>query len=281
MRTSPFIAPVLILSGILLTSCSSLEIASRRTAEPVQIDGRNTEWGDSLTLLEGKGITVGFNNDDTFLNLIMTTSDRTLQQRILGRGITFWFDPAGGTEKKFGVHYPAGRGSAGGGRSGDGTDEEENRERMPDMRQERDDARPGEVVIYYGEKEQHRMTLAEASGIEIELRPQRELLVYEMRIPLRESGPHPFAIGFTGGSVVGVGIDGGTDRPNRREESDTGRGGGMGEDPNRMPGGEPGMPGENPEGRGMRPPGGRQGFEGGTRDQSAINVWMKVKLAGK
>jgi hypothetical protein len=234
--------------------CGTIDLKSRWRDRDVIIDGKNTEWR-YLTVLDDKETSVGALNDGNFVYLILITSNRELLNQVRRRGITIWFDHEGGTEKKFGVHYPIGFGGFRSTQEGrpDGEDQAQ------DMRKENS----VEELEIYGPKEddRHRMTLAETGGIEARFRTANDVLVYELKVPLADNGLHPFAIGTKPGTLVGVGVETLTDRsPEKPPEKFAG---GTGE-------------------RGSRPMGRRGGGGGrsGTSGRSEpFKMWAKVQLA--
>ena len=85
-----------------------------------------------------------------------------------------------------------------------------------------------------------------------------------MKVPLTDTGPQPYVIGSTAGSIIGVGIETGSgnaagNREGRPMLGDGERGGGFG-------GRRGGMPGSAPPG-GMR------------ENRKPLKLWAKVHLA--
>lgn len=249
---------IILLTLFFLAGCGTIDIKSRWRDRDVVIDGKNTEWR-YLTVLDDKETSVGALNDGNFVYLILITSNRDLHNQVMRRGLTFWFDHDGGTDKKFGVHYPIGLGGFRASQEGrpDGEDQAQ------DMRKENS----VEELEIYGPKEddRHRMTMAETGGIEARFRTVNDVLVYELKVPLADNGSHPFAIGP--GTLIGVGIETLTDRsPEKPQEEFAG---GTGERGGRPMGGRGG--------------GGRRGGGGGRSGTSGrsepFKMWAKVQLA--
>ena len=93
----------------------------------------------------------------------------------------------------------------------------------------------------------------------------------ELKVPLADNGSHPFALGVTTGSTVGVGLDASFERPSERPPGEGGEGGGRGR------GGYGGRQGGF-GGRG----GGRRGGGGGSQQSErpqSFETWAKVNLA--
>jgi hypothetical protein len=257
---------------LLLASCGGKEYTSRWRKGDITIDGKNTEWRDSLIVIDDKETSVGIVNDDEFLYIFLTSTDRGVARQILMRGLTLWFDRDGGNDKKFGIRYPlgmAGNVARNGGRmDADSVVTDNRREQMARV--------PDELEIYNSaESEPHRMAISESGGIEAKYHMSEDTLVYELKVPLTDN-MHPFAIGAKAGSFIGVGLDSkGTGEMQRPR--------GEGEE-NRAPGGGYG----GRRGVGMGGGGGRRGGFGGGSNRPGtgvqpepLDVWGKLKLAEK
>jgi hypothetical protein len=249
------IVPVTMLAaGGLVSGCSKPEFQSQWQAGTVVIDGRNREWTGILHSVDRDRAEVGVMNNGEYLTVALITGDDEMKRVILRQGVTVWFDPSGGTETTFGVHYPLGTGFRG--------------ERGMNM--DRPIPVADELEICGPAKDQrHRMTVAQAGGIAAKFQVEYDTLVFEMRVPLREDGTHPFAINAKPGSLIGVGIEAtapvrGADAPSSRGRGEEGGMGGGG-----MGGGRSGR-------------GGRGGSSGGAQEtprSAAVDLWAKVHLA--
>lgn len=101
-----YTVPIFIIITILITGCSGAkEVASNWNNNQVSIDGNAMEWGKNLQYIKDENIAVGFENDDKFLYLCLTSADRSRIMPILGGGLIIWFKPENGG-KTFGVKYP-------------------------------------------------------------------------------------------------------------------------------------------------------------------------------
>ena len=106
-----------------------------------------------------------------------------------------------------------------------------------------------------------RIDIEEARGINVKLRMEGGLLVYELKVPLKSGEDYPYAIGVKAGDWIGVGFE----SPKLEMERPSGmRGGGI-------PGG-----GRIPGGGGR----GGMGMPGGERQMPRqLKIWAKVQLA--
>ncbi|MBI5475977.1 MAG: hypothetical protein HY964_04495 [Ignavibacteriales bacterium] len=247
-----------------LFGCKSIEISSYWRDREIKIDGDSGEWnGKTWVVDDYPNMAFGFMNDENYLYLSLTISDRALQRQIAMMGLTVWFDRNGGEEKQFGVRYPVGMEmrEMQMERRKFGQNEEHNLDNMPQFPEKFSD----DIEIFGPMENEHQlMRIFETGGIEVALRFQSGLLVYEMKIPLQDKGPKPYVIGAAAGSVIGVGIE-----TNKRDMPE-----GRGERP--MMGGGPGgggMGGRRGEGRGNEPRSGTEGMK------EPLKLWAKVKLA--
>jgi len=128
-------------------------------------------------------------------------------------------------------------------------------------------------IIGPGKKEKYTASLAEIEkdGISAEIGSSQGYFIYELKVPLSESGEYPYYIGAASG-VISMGFE--------TSASASGMSGG------RMPGGGPGggtrMPDRGmPAAGGMGMPGGMR--EGPERDMPGsgenFNLWITVMLA--
>ncbi len=257
-----------LLSVLLGTSCGGVELESAARDHPIVIDGKANEWQDSLTVLEDVQMAVGLSNDEHDLYLCITSWNRDVNLQAMNLGLTLWFDPAGGDDRKFGVEYPV----------------------MEDLIQSKGPPAAGDVaslpevsgrtasrLAVRGPLPWDRrvMALSDAPGIEVNVSSLNGTFVYELKVPLDHSAEHPFAIGAGPGRVVGMTLET-TRAPGYREEQGpsggprSGRGGGGG-----------GMGGHRHGGGGMRGGGGGPGPTSPDRPRmpKPLKFSAKVRLA--
>jgi hypothetical protein len=178
--------------------------------------------------------------------------------------MTVWFDPSGGTKKKFGITYPvveAGGGFGGRGRRGES--------------QQPDAPEPGDRVdiLGPGKDDARSLTRDHLSGVEVAIREEEGTLHYELKVPLAHAADHPYAIDTAPGQTIGVGLETGK---RQQPSSRAGRGGGFG-------GGGMGGGGRG-RGGGMGGGGGRSGRGGGVSQRDAqppkpLKAWAIVTTA--
>ena len=252
----------------LLPGCKSLEFTSRWRTAPVDIDGHNTEWQNALVRLDDKQVMVGFMNDGSYLYMSIVTDDRGIQRQIMFRGLTVWFDREGGEEKRFGVHFPVGMQFGGGGFRGMAEDREgaqpdsTARFRMPPV-----DTSDVEIIGPVN-GEHHQISKAQLREVAVSMDNSSGTLVYELKVPLTDNGPEPYAIGTQPGKTIGIGLETAARQAPQGSDESGGGGGGRGF-----------------RGGGMGGRGGRRGGGGGDRggrsgqQTEPLSVWAKIELA--
>ncbi len=264
MRITACSCSVLLLAGVAaISGCSRLELASHWRTGQVKIDGQNSEWEGLLTPLDDKLTSVGLVNDSSYLYIGLITANRDLARQIMRRGLTLWFDRDGGKKKAFGIRFPLGyegyAPSLDAPNAGTGQEEASRNERIAEASGELDLYGPREGDI-------HRMTLAEAEGIEVKAKVDRGMLVYEMKVPLEEDSHHPFAVGAKAGTLIGIGVETTGERQGERPSEGMTRGDGGGR----------GFGGRGRGGGGM----GGGARRAAPQSQAApLDIWAKVLLS--
>jgi hypothetical protein len=163
-----------------LTGCGEEVMTSLWSAKTLTIDGNVADWEGQLLYLEEKQCSIGIQNDSTMLYLCLTTGDRSLKMKINGAGFTVWFDPSGGGEKIYGVHYPLGMASVRG----------ESGQEIGDMRPLAQQMYGMMELIGPGVQAVSRTTPYLAStqkNVHVALRDTMDVLTIECSIPLKGS----------------------------------------------------------------------------------------------
>jgi hypothetical protein len=203
------------ISAILQGCGSTVDLASDWSNSAVVIDGKADEWL-SLNPVKDTPIQLGFRNDPENLYLCLQSSDRQFRQQLMGLGMTVWFEPKGGD--KIGIHYPLGIGMAPGGsyggpggkiQDGEGSESQSNRGRSGQGMGEGAAGNAPEIVkeleiLGPGKNDVDRMPIVQAQGIEVRIGQSQEMVVYELKIPLKKTDKHPYALASNPGSIVGV-----------------------------------------------------------------------------
>lgn len=255
------------LMGAGLSGCKKITLNSVWRDRGVSIDGLNTEWQNAMTYIEGQDAAVGLLNDEEFLYVCLVVNDSGLERQMRGRGLIVWLDSEGGKKKTFGIRYPMGM--QGAGMPPMRMEDEQNRERMMEMFE----SSMSELeVLESGEDEGERMSMTEASGIDVHLSTITGSFVYELKVPLLRSEEYPYAVGAEKGALIGLGfeipeidLDAMGDRMGGEMGGGMRGGGGRG--------------GGGMRGGGGRGPGGGPGAGARMGMLSSFKVWAKVQLA--
>jgi uncharacterized membrane protein YgcG len=238
---------------------------SQRRDNAITVDGKFDDWYGHLQPFGADPVAVQFLNDGESLYIRLTASDAATRMQIRRLGMTVWFDPSGGTKKKFGIKYPVVEGGAGNGEGrgghghGSGGGSAKSGEASPDEAPD-----PGDRVdiIGPGKDDARSLTRDHLTGVGVAIRTEEGTLHYELKVPLARTADHPYAIDTAPGGTIGVGLETGK-MPQR--SSGAGRGGGFGG------GGSGGMGG-----------GGRGHGGGGQRDfqpPKPLKAWGIVAIA--
>jgi hypothetical protein len=101
------IAAILALSA--LAGCQKLSMTSYRSTDAMKVDGSDADWPDSaFHYFEKKDFSIGFCHNDSFLFLLLRSSNQEIVPQIM-QGFTVWFQSQDGSAPKMGVHFPMGR----------------------------------------------------------------------------------------------------------------------------------------------------------------------------
>ncbi|HMC77961.1 MAG TPA: hypothetical protein VKH34_12535 [Vicinamibacterales bacterium] len=274
--------------SIVVCACVSLALCSLSAAErphfeskgldgAITVDGSFDDWYGHPDPFGADPVAVQFLNDGDFLYVRLTASDAAARRQISRAGMTIWFDPAGGTKKKFGIRYPvvergegaqAGEGRGRGGR-GRGT-----RPAPPPVGES---GPPTERVdiLGPGKDDARSLTRDHLAGVNVAIRAGQGTLQYELRVPLASGGDRPYAIGTAPGKTIGVGIE---TQKMQQPSSGSGRGGGFGGGGGGMGGGGGrGRGGGGGGGGGMGRGGGGAGQRGGEQPKP-MKAWATVTI---
>ena len=265
-RRRSLIAMVAIVPALLapLGASEKPRFESHRRDGAITIDGKYGDWGGHLEPFGKEPVSIQFLDDGEFLYMRLSASDPVARMEIGRLGLTVWFDPAGGTKKRFGIRYPVfeegferDRGGRGAGSSGSPGDREE------------EPGAPDRVdVLGPGKDDARSLTREHLQGIEVAIHQEQGTLQYELKVPLAKTAGHPYALEATADTPIGVGIE--TARAGQRSSSE-GRRGGFGG------GGMGGRGGGGMGGRGggMGREGGREGFQ----QPKPLKSWGVVVLS--
>ena len=278
--TIPRSWPVWLPVAFLFLACSrqpTASSASRFAPAPPVVDGRATEWTDSLHYDLASKLQYQILNDGRAVYLRIKAADPTTQAKIVRLGLTVWLDTTGRNQHQFGVRFPLGGPLGGRGGAEGGDQQPDNTADSPADRQASRHERMSRVIAnmremellnYKGNKEPTLTDAQSQLGVKAALAVDaQEDLIYELAVPLRLLYHKLPAL--TGGrpAVVGITIAGNKWNPPVASP-----------DGSVMNSGRSGMGG----GGGMRGGGMRGGGGyGGGQQMTSINLKTSVQLSSK
>ncbi|MBI3579774.1 MAG: hypothetical protein HY089_10240 [Ignavibacteriales bacterium] len=209
MKTTKLAGLFIAAMCVFLSGCSStVELASAWKTGELNIDGNDNDWSNATTYIKNSGVSIGAKNDNEYLYLCLIATSQT-QRQIFMQGLTVWFDAEGSQNKTFGIHFPLGM-LAGRRPMTRGANQDPD-----DMRAQMEQARRELEILGPGKDERQRVLLMQLQDLTLRFGNSQDLLVYELKVPLRKSAKHPYAIGIESGQFVGVGFEVGETRGER------------------------------------------------------------------
>lgn len=92
---------------ILTTSCSKkLVVNSSYQSTPLIIDGKSSDWLDTLAFDKDSKVHYRVSNDEEYLYFLLSTGQPDIIRKISITGFTLWIDPEGKKEQRYGINYP-------------------------------------------------------------------------------------------------------------------------------------------------------------------------------
>ncbi len=197
------VAAIVLAAGARIPAADKQEFSSRWRDRDVRIDGIDEEWRDLLQPVKGEHFSVAFQNDGDALYFCLVTTNSVAIKQIARMGLTVWLDPAGGKKKTFGARFPA-HGSP---RPQPG--------RPPGAQPPGDAAsgsqpvgvRPPDIDVLGPGSKDVRQVENGNSGIIARMGGNPNLLVYEIKIPLRRTDAVVFAPDVDAGAALRVELE--------------------------------------------------------------------------
>jgi len=180
-----------IASIIFFIGCNNPELNSKWLNREITIDGNDTDWRNATTFIENARAAIGLFNDENFIYLTLTPWDVKIQNQIMRRGLTLWFDPDGDSKKKFGIRFPLGIKEMTLPRA-----EIENRRETEKRLEKFKELQKELQILYTGKDETIKMSICDAAsyGIDVMVGNSDGRLFYELKIPIKKDDKHPYAI---------------------------------------------------------------------------------------
>jgi hypothetical protein len=160
----------------------------------VVIDGQNEEWDGAMHIFDSEHVDVGLLNDERCIYLGLFAGDRDRQTQMLASGCTVWLTADGKRAKKFGVRYPH------------GLPAEARRDFAREWGKHGPEAAVASTHALDGTAELVNadgplMATAADDSVQVAVKPYRDSLIYELKVPLARIG------GIAPGQEIGIGIE--------------------------------------------------------------------------
>ncbi len=306
MRFSPFLLACLPAAALLgacarqpITSTDSKSVAvsskqpSRFVASPPVIDGKATEWTDSLHYDANSKLQYQVLNDTRTVYLRLKAADAPTQAKLAYLGLVVWLDTTGRNQQQLGIRYPLpidlnsfkAAPDRPAGAMGPSAAERQ-AEHLGRLRSTVAGAQEMELLNYKGNKEPTLTDAQSQLGVKAAMSvDDQNNLIYELAVPLRLLYRRLPALAEGQAAVVGVTLAGmkpkmpaGSNSSNSNYDV-TGNGGMGGMGGGGMRGGYGGGMGGGM--RGGMGGGGMRGGGGGYSGFSTISLRTSAQLAGK
>jgi hypothetical protein len=213
----PHLPPVFVLTlacavgaGLVGVHAGASEWASQWRDHEITIDGADADWQGFTMPVKGQHFSLGVANDGDAIYLCLPTKDRATKAQIARSGLIVWFERTSGKKRPFGVHFPVGlRPEVMDYTRGRGV--KPGQEKEP----ERDDRKPPEVTQVGGQDEIEILgpkkddvwpLPIDRSGIAARIGVHEDLLVFELKVPLRKSQDLLYAIDAEPGEALRVDV---------------------------------------------------------------------------
>jgi hypothetical protein len=162
--------------AIRLAAADKYAFVSEWRTQTIRVDGKDEEWRPILEPVKDQHFSVAFLNDEEALYFCLVSADEKTIRQIALTGLTVWLDPEGGGKKKtFGVRY-------------------------------RLNPSPRLEVVGPGGKEARQVSDG-SGGYEARMESRPDLLVYELRVPLRKTETTPLAPDVDAGAAMRVTLE--------------------------------------------------------------------------
>lgn len=203
LRSVVLLAALVLLLGSTVPASETHRLTSTWKVRDIRVDGADDDWRGATEPVGGMHFALGFTNDADDLYLCLLSKDQKTVRQVVRMGLIVWVSPAGGKERTFGVHFPlafrlriAERRAA--------PPDEKGQVNTPGVGVEPAPAGQDEVEILGPGRKDVRQSANGASGIQARCSVRDDLLIYEMKVPLRKGEGLPFALDVDPGAALRV-----------------------------------------------------------------------------
>jgi hypothetical protein len=177
----------------------------------ITIDGSSTEWEDLLQYIQNSPNALAVCNDSDYLYMCFAIGDSLTERQVVTLGLTVWLDPRGGIDQSFGVHYPLGAATTAfhredapeaedvGTYAATPTPQQRRTRMFEKMSTDMEIIGPDSGVV-------NKFPAPGAKDVSVAIGHTLSGTVYELKIPLRETIDHPYAVGVDSSIEIGFGL---------------------------------------------------------------------------
>ena len=176
---------LMVLASLSVGACSSpTTLQSHSLSQAPTVDGALSEWGGTLTRVDGRSVSMSAAPTDSLLYLAIVIPDRDLIRSVAENGLIVWVDPAGEEQHTYGVRYPLGRRAqqAGAGTRGGAAGSDAPREASP-----LEDLFPSDLAVIRNDTVRYRMPAGLSSALKAQATLDTGSLIYEVAVPVSPS----------------------------------------------------------------------------------------------
>jgi hypothetical protein len=187
-------------------------------ASPITIDGTIGDWGDALVFIKQADLALAVRNDGDNLYVGMQARDPAVVLPILDRGLTLWFVHPDG-KKGLGIEYPLAldsvealsRSEHSGGAGSSGAPA---------------GALARLAIKGVGSVDRRIIGVTEAPGLSASAAGTADDFVYELKVPLRTTPDHPYAVEAAAGDTIEILLETPEPEPIAKQRPEATSGGG-------------------------------------------------------
>ena len=269
---------VIAIAGMsIFSACGSTqELVSTWPSQNITIDGKINDWAGSLVAYPDDNYSIGFKNDNNNVYVCFTTSSRQLIGRIIASGLNVSFESATDASKNYTLKFPlvsqrslleimTAFGAEGLAKESIGTLYQDLLNRQ--------------IQFSIIQKEvENTVPIKNTEGIEVKMNIDKDLLIYELKVPLANT-KYSFPVGALPGEIVKVIINSDETasamKLGQDLEGQTANVGGKGSNSNR------GVTGKGSRGGVGANGGDIGGFGGNIQHKDKFEIEVKLKLTTK
>lgn len=187
----------LLMLFVLIGGCGAPpSLSDAPLTEAPSVDGSLAEWEGRLMPLDNPSVSMAALPTDSLLYVAVLVRDQRLVRTIADRGLIVWVDPAGGTNRTYGIQYPLGLQRQQAGR--------------PPSRPSKnpiDAVSLDELEVLRGDTLRTRIPARFSSGLRAQATLSSGSLIYEAALPVGPTASPTHRIASSLGPTVGLGLE--------------------------------------------------------------------------